>query len=215
MMKLYACTTVGGTRYLKEWFQGIMKLKPEYLVICRDIDRSEGLEMAENTMILEYHSRRPWKGYDQRHENWESDYSILMGIELLMKDFIGSDATHFLHVDSDVILSKRAAEVIRGTNWDYLKIFIMVIPRELNEDERKHWKEHLGAFGDNSCFGLSRRMVKQCLTRIPELYNKPYPVDINLHKIFSEEFRKIQKCSYAEVRGLGVAHYVMGERVVF
>jgi len=212
-MKLYACTTVGGTRYLKVWLGKILKLNPVKIAIARDLSRSEPLQESPEYVVIDYDTKTPWKSYETRHERWESDKSILIGIITLMEDFLKTEATHFLHIDSDVIISDSAIKMILKSVWDYLKFGIPVIPRELPPQEIRHWRRHIGMFWDSTCFGISKRLVERVVDPARVIANDPYPIDIKLHSIIAEEFKKINNGAFKCIDKIGITHYIKGESV--
>jgi hypothetical protein len=209
-MMFYTCTTVGGTRYLKEWVQAIKKLNPHKIVIARDVSRSEPIDV--NVEVVEYDTRTPWQSYESRHTRWESDVSILEGIKILVKHFLAYNLTHFIHVDSDVILSDIAVYQIGQKEWDYLQIGVPVIPRELPPAE--DWRKHIGTFFESTNFGLSRRLAEKIVHQLAEKIVNPYPVDLNIHKIIKENYRTLQNPVHHSIYNAKIVHYIKGERVI-
>lgn len=212
-MKLYLCTTIGGTRYIGEWFNTCMKLSPSKMVIARDISRSEVLPENLHVYVIDYDTGLKWKSYEERHAGWDSDKSILKGLILLLEDAMSTDATHFLHIDSDVILSDNAVKYILEHDWDYLQIETPVIPRELSQIELSRWRKHVMCFSESTNFGVSRKLFTAILSDLKSIQS-PYPVDINLHKIVKKHFHKLPTGAFAKVSCKSVAHYIMGEKVV-
>ena len=47
---LFVCTTVGATRYLDEWLEGVKLLNPSIIVIARDLSRSEPLNLSDQSV---------------------------------------------------------------------------------------------------------------------------------------------------------------------
>jgi hypothetical protein len=209
-MMLYACTTVGGTRYLKEWVQAIKKLNPRKIVIARDVSRSEPMDV--DVEVLEYDTGTPWQGYESRHAGWESDASILEGMKILVKHFLACDLTHFIHVDSDVILSDIAVCQIGRKEWDYLQMGVPVVPRELPPAE--DWRKHIGTFFESTNFGLSRRLAEKIVGQLAEKIANPYPVDINIHRIIKENYRTLRNPVHHSIYSAKIVHYIRGERVM-
>jgi hypothetical protein len=210
LMMFYTCSTVGGTRYLKEWMQAIKKLNPHKIVIARDVSRSEPIGV--NVEVLEYDTRTPWQSYESRHTRWESDVSILEGMKILVKHFLACNLTHFIHVDSDVILSDMAVYQIRQKKWDYLQIGVPTIPRELSPTE--DWRKHIGTFFESTNFGLSRRLAEKIVDQLAEKIVNPYPVDINIHKIIKENYSTLQNPVHHNICNAKILHYIKGERVM-
>jgi hypothetical protein len=190
--------------------QAIKKLNPHKIVIARDVSRSETINV--NVEVLEYDTRTPWQNYESRHARWESDVSILEGIKILVKHFLAYNLTHFIHVDSDIILSDIAVYKIRQKEWDYLQIGIPVIPRELPPTE--DWRKHIRTFFESTNFGLSRRLAEKIVDQLAEKIVNPYPVDINIHKIIKENYRTLRNPIHHSIYNVNIVHYIRGERVM-
>jgi len=198
---LFICTTVGGTRYLDEWLKGVKLLKPSIIVIARDLDRSEPLEASEQYHIITYRTFKAWKGYELRHLGYESDYSIGLGIVKLMEFFLSRNETHFIHIDSDVIITEPCVRKIYPLTWDNLTIVTPVIPRDkMNDPNAKPmW------FWDSTNFGLRRDLLEKMFNDIKQILNDPYPIDIKIHNVI----RLHKPNHHREVRE-GVYHYIRG-----
>lgn len=202
-MSLFLCTTVGATRYLEEWLSSVAYLKPSVIVVARDIDRSEPLEAYGNLHVLEYSSGKKWVSYEERHLNFESDYSILLGIIKLIELFLKRGETHFLHVDSDVMLDRMLYHVIYPLTWDYLQFTTPVVPREASDLTRV--KPIL--FWESTNFGVSKPVAQRIIGKLYGLLDKPYPVDINIHRVIKGENPLVHRL----VRS-GVSHYIKGKK---
>jgi len=198
---LFVCTTVGATRYLDEWLEGVKLLKPSIIAIARDLDRSEPLTPSEQYRVINYRTNKAWKGYELRHLNYESDYSIGLGIVKLMGFFLERNETHFIHIDSDVIITETCAKKVYPLTWDNLTIVTPVIPRDrINEPNIKPmW------FWDSTNFGLRRDLLEKMFNDIKQILNDPHPIDIKIHNVI----RLHKPNSYREIRK-GVYHYIRG-----
>jgi len=197
-MSLYVCTTVGCTRYLDEWLNAVSNLKPSIIAVARDTLRSEPLKQHQNLHVLEY-TTKPWQSYEERHLNFESDHSILLGIIKLIEHFLSRNETHFLHIDSDVIINKSASLTIYPLTWDYLQFTTPVVPRENPQPTR------VMLFWESTNFGISKPIAQKILSELYKLLDKPYPVDINIHKTI----RKVNPRKHRLINS-GVSHYIKG-----
>jgi len=200
MKKIYACTTVGTTRYIGEWICPIKKINPCKIAIARDLSRSEPIPDDLHVYVINYDTKKPWISYEKRHEGWVSDESILKGIVLLIDDMLKTDATHFLHIDSDVILSDKAITMLTTNKWDYLQFGIPVTPRESMDKIMIFW--------ESTNFGISKTIAEKILPELSATKN-PYPVDINIHKAIRKYFMGI----HLNITCAGVSHYIKGERI--
>lgn len=212
MFDFYVCSVVGGTRYLAEWLEAVKKLKPSKIVIARDLSRSEPLTIEVET--IDYDTKIPWEGYEMRHLRWESDKSILVGFIKLLEDFIQSNQSHFIHIDSDIILSDEAIQRITSKSWDYLQLATRDLPRPYRVDnpqwKNTDWHKHLVVWWESTNLGLSRRLAELVLPSLKDITD-PFPVDINIHKAIREKFRpdKVHLTVYAKIK-----HYIGGEGVI-
>lgn len=202
-MSLFIATTIGGTKYFDEWLASIINLKPSIIIVAKDIDRSEPLKEYSNLHVLEYSSGKKWESYEQRHLNFESDYSILLGMIKLIEYFINRNETHFLHIDSDIIVDKMLYHVIYPLSWDYLQFKTPVIPREainITHVSPIH-------FCESSNFGISKIIAQKILNKLYGLLNEPYPIDIKIHKLI----REINPQNYKLIT-TGISHYIRGKK---
>lgn len=199
-MSLYVCTTIGCTRYLGEWLKAVSQLKPSAITVARDTVRSEPLEPIKGLQVIEY-ATSPWLSYEQRHLNYESDYSILLGIIKLVEHFLSRGETHFLHVDSDVIMGRRACNAVRPLMWDYLQFTTPVVPRESPNTT------HVILFWESTNFGISRPIAQKILGKLYDLLDNPYPVDINIHKAIRESKPRLHRLITSDV-----SHYIKGTK---
>ena len=211
LFDFYICTVVGGTRYLEEWLQAVKKLNPSKIIIAKDVSRSEPIKKSIDAEIIEYDSGIPWEGYEKRHIGYKSDKSILDGIKILIKNFIMSEQTHFIHVDSDIILSDEAIRQITSKDWDYLQFGIPVVPRD--KQNLPDWRTHVMIFWDSTVFGLSKRLAKLVAPML-KLIVDPYPVDINIHRVIKQNFIYIHDRKHLVVNNAKITHYINGERIV-
>ena len=206
MLKLYVGVVVGGTRYLTEWFNTIRKLNPSETVIARDLSRSEPIPNLP-VRLIDYDTHKRWESYEKRHLGWVSDESILHGIIKLLEDFIKTGCTHFLHIDSDVILSDKAIEITMSKEWDYLQYGIPVVPREASSDQA-----NIMMFWESTNFGLSKTIATQILEPLKRISN-PYPIDIRIHQTIKEQFKKLKNKKHLSIYNVGISHYINGVKV--
>lgn len=212
-MILYMGTVVGGTRYIQEWLKCVQKLKPLKIAVAKDASRSEALPEGLGIQVIEYDTKKLWESYEKRHAGWKSDESILVGIIILLEDFLKTDASHFMHIDSDVMLSDEAISKIISIEWDYLQFGIPVIPRELSPDQMEHWRRHVMMFWESTCFGLSKKLAEQVISPLKNILANPYPVDIKLHRIVKEQFYKSNNNKHLNIFNVKITHYIKGERI--
>lgn len=224
-MSLYVCTTIGGTRYLDEWCDGIKKLNPDIIAIARDMSRSEPIgEPIDNSLILknsitkviDFDSNIKWNSYELRHLDWKSDESILRGMIILLEDFVNSGKDFFLHIDSDVILDDGSIRQMTSGYNDYCQFTLPVVPRELNSEQWADWRRYVGGFNDTTNFSISRRLAINSLENIKKLVGNAYPVDIRIHQCLKDAFKKLDdgkggKSTLVMSKTLG--HYVKGQKV--
>jgi hypothetical protein len=204
MKKIYVCTTIGTTRYIDEWLCSIRKINPYKIAIARDLSRSEPLPENLHVQLLNYDTKKPWASYERRHEGWVSDESILKGIILLIEDMLKTDATHFLHIDSDIILSDTAIAMLTVGRWDYLQFGTPVMPRESMDKIMLFW--------DSTNFGISKTIAEKIMQDLCEIRN-PYPVDINIHKVVKKHFASNPSYAYLNITGVKISHYIRGVKV--
>jgi len=168
------------------------------IAVARDTLRSEGLGRLRGVHVIEY-GTKPWRSYEERHLSFESDRSILLGIIKLVEHFLSRGETHFLHVDSDVIVGERASLAVYPLTWDYLQFTVPVVPRESPQPAR------VMLFWESTNFGISRPIAQKILSELYELLDKPYPVDINVHKVI----RRANPRKHRLINS-GVSHYIKG-----
>ena len=206
-MSLFVFTVIGGTRYFNEWYNGVRLFSTPYIYVVKDDDRSEELPFTHGITVLHYRSGKPWHSYDRRHDNYESDYSILLGFIKGVEEFIETPCTHAIHIDSDVIVNSYVTQLIMLEEWDYLQIGTPVIPRDrLNEDRVIPMR-----FWDSTNMGFSKQVIENALPAIREMINNPYPVDFNIHNAI-----RMAKPSKPRVINVDtLAHYIKGRRVLF
>jgi len=159
---------------MNEWFEMVQKLKPCKISIARDLSRSEPLPENYIPYTINYDTKKPWINYDRRHEGWLSDESILKGIIILIEDFLKSETTHFLHIDSDVILGDTLIATLLNSKWDYLQLPVPVVPRESLDGIMIYW--------DSMNFGISKSIAEKILPGLKEQTLHPYPLDIQIHE---------------------------------
>jgi len=203
-LSLYACTTVGGTRYLDEWLQSIKTLSPTVITVAQDRERSEPLLNLPDIQIIPYSIGKPWESYDLRHKGYVSDYSICSGIIALFNNFLERNETHLLHIDSDIVLDPISCSEIRKLDWNFLKLCTPAISRE-----RQHMKGvQPTRFWDSSNFGVAREVAQSVYSELRKILNNPYPVDINIQNV-------IRSCKPSKSRTIespDLAHYIGGRK---
>jgi hypothetical protein len=159
---------------MNEWFEMVQKLKPCKISIARDLSRSEPLPENYIPYTINYDTKKPWINYDRRHEGWLSDESQLKGLIILIEDFLKSETTHFLHIDSDVILGDTLIATLLNSKWDYLQLPVPVVPRESLDRIMIYW--------DSMNFGISKSIAEKILPGLKEQTLHPYPIDIQIHE---------------------------------
>lgn len=195
MSKIFAGTTVGSTKYLREWIQGISKLNPSKVAVSVDDSRHQDLPTGLACEFLHYDTGKAWDGYDMRHKNFISDYSIGLGIKTLVKCFIESDCDHFLCLDSDVVLDDRIAGKISGSDYDYLQIGVPETDRQGLKVMYLMWK------GTN--FGLDKEVATKLYPKLEYGIEDSKPVDLKLH----DRIRSCGPTRRFKVKSRGLFHY--------
>ena len=202
---IFVFSVVGGTRYIREWLDGVKNLGSCKPYIIKDEDRSEPLPDDLDVVVKTYRSGKPWKSYERRHEEYVSDFSIALGFFTGLDNFMALPYTHAVHTDSDIIIDSKMANLIAVTNWDYLQITTPVIPREQFDDPRALPMR----FWDSTNLGISKKLITDKLSLFWELIKDPYPVDIKIHSIIRS--LKPNNCKTIEYQYL--AHYIRGKKV--
>lgn len=195
MSKLFAGTTVGSTKYLREWTNGILRLKPGKVAVSVDDSRHEELPSDLPLEYIHYDTRAVWESYDERHKNFISDYSIGLGIKNLIKQFLQSECDHFLCLDSDVILDERIATRIRDTDFDYLQIGVPETDRQGLKVMYLMWK------GTN--FGLGKDVAAKLYPKLDYKIETSKPVDLKLH----DAIRSCDPEMRVKLKSRGLYHY--------
>jgi len=205
--RLFVFTVVGGTRYIREWLDGVSYFNTPNIYIIQDDSRSEPLPPDLPVKVVHHSSNKPWKSYEERHLNYESDYCILLGFIRGVEEFLKTQCTHAVHIDSDIIIDSAVAYRIASLDWDYLQIGTPVIPRDRANDPNVK----IMRFWETTNLGFSRQVISKALDGIKQLLPNPYPVDINIHKIIRST--KPNKVKSVDVPTL--AHYIKGIKVYY
>jgi hypothetical protein len=196
LIKLFAGTTVGNGSHLYQWLVGVQRLFPAKITISIDDSRHSAIPDGLRCELIHYDSGKSWDGYEARHKNWLSDYSIGLGIKKLIESFLQTDCSHFVCIDSDVILDEGIATKIRKSSYEYLQIGAPAAIRERLGFIYLHWK--------STNFGISKEIAMKLN---PELDYNPmnsYPVDLKLHRKISA----LQPATITKVKSGGVLHYL-------
>lgn len=215
-MSLYACTTIGGTRYLAEWLNGIKRLSPNIIVISRDTSRSENIIddiVVDKVKIIDFDSKIIWNSYELRHLDWKSDESILQGFILLLEDFIASGLDFFIHVDSDIILDEESIRQMIQQYNDYIQFSVPVVPRDLPPEKWAEWTKHVMGFNETTNISISRRLAIDAIENIKKLNGNAYPVDIKIQYCLKDAYYRLPNAHSTLVVSKGLAHYIKGVRV--
>jgi hypothetical protein len=200
-------TVVGGTRYIYEWHNGVSYLNTPHIYVIQDDSRSEPVPKDLHVNIIHYDSGKPWQGYENRHYMYESDYSIMLGFIIGVEEFLKTQCTHAVCIDSDVIINGVVASMITALDWDYVQIGIPVIPRDkMNEPRVMPMR-----FWDSTNLGFSRQVISRALETIKTMLSNPYPVDINIHNAI----RSVKPERSKSVNVLTLAHYIKGGKVYY
>jgi hypothetical protein len=196
LSRIFAGTTVGSARYLGEWAKGIQRLGPEKIVVSVDDSRHEDVPSGLPCELIHYDTGRVWESYDARHKNFISDYSIALGIKNLIAYFLRSDCTHFLCLDSDVILDETMATKIRNLDYEYLQMGVPETNRQALKIMYLMWE------GTN--FGLNKEIATKLYPKL-DYYNinNSKPVDLKLHDLI----RSCDPKSRIKVKSRGLIHY--------
>jgi hypothetical protein len=202
---MFVFTVVGGTRYIREWFDGVKNLSTNRPYIIKDEDRSEPLPDDLDVVVKTYRSGKPWKSYERRHDEYISDYSIALGFFTGLEYFMALPYTRAVHIDSDVIIDSNITNLIATMDWDYLQIVTPVIPRERFDDPRAIPMR----FWDSTNLGISKKLITDKLSLFRELTKDPYPVDIKIHSII----RSLQPTNWKTIEWQHIAHYIRGRKV--
>lgn len=189
-------TTVGSTKYLEKWLGGIGKLDPAKIVVSIDDSRHEKVPSDFPCELIHYDTKKAWESYDARHKNYVSDYSIGLGIKSLIGYFLGTDCTHFLCIDSDVMLDESILAKIRNSNFDYLQIGVPAASREGFKFLFLHWK--------STNFGLNKEIAKKLNNRLDYNIDNSRPIDLKLHDLI----RSLGPKNRLKVKSRGVVHYL-------
>jgi hypothetical protein len=197
-LKVLVGTTVGSTRYLHEWLEGVKKLEPSKVAISVDDSRHEEIPSDLPIEFVHYDTGKAWENYDLRHKNYVSDYSIGLGIKNLIGYFLETDCDHFICLDSDVILDDRIAGKIRKSNFDYLQIGVPGTTRHGLKVLYLMWKA--------TNFGLDREVASKLYPKLNydiENIENIRPVDLKLHDMI----RSCEPRSRLKVKSRGLVHY--------
>jgi hypothetical protein len=195
LSKIFAGTTVGSTKYLHQWFNGIQRLDPHKIVISVDDSRHELIPKDLSCEIIHYDTGKAWENYDSRHNNFISDYSIGLGIKNLIGCFLETDCDRFLCLDSDVVLDERIAAKIRNSDYDYLQVGVPETDRQGLKVLYLMWK------GTN--FGLDKNVAKRLYPKLEYRIEVSKPVDLKLH----DSIRSCEPKARFKVKSRGLIHY--------
>jgi hypothetical protein len=188
---------------------------PVEILVAIDQDRSEPLPDDFRHETAYYKTGLPWENYEARHRKWLSDYSIGLGMKLLVQRFLESSCTHFLSIDSDVMLDDRLVKRIRSLDYDYLQIGVPGRTREGMRPIVLQW--------ESTNFGVSRRVAGLLYSAMDYKAETSYPVDLKLHRMIEaigpDRRFKIQSpylATYIKIRGrttriTGVQARILGD----
>jgi hypothetical protein len=195
LSKLLAGTTVGSTKFLHQWYEGIEKLNPHKIAICVDDSRHEDVPNDLSYEIIHYDTGKAWENYDLRHKNFISDYSIGLGIRNLIGYFLQSDCDRFVCLDSDVVLDDKIATKIRNSDFDYLQIGVPETDRQGLKVLYLMWK------GTN--FGLDKEVARKLYPKLQYEIENSKPVDLILH----DRIRSCDPKARFKLKSRGLIHY--------
>ncbi len=197
MHDLVVGTTVGNTRYLGEWFEGISKLNPSTILISMDKSRHDKMPPDLPAKIFSYDTGINWENYEKRHKMWISDYSIGIGIKEILSQFVKTDCNHVIIIDSDIIVDEGLAHKIRDLDFDYLQIGVPAIAREGRFD-------FIDIFWKSSNFGISKKIARNILPKMNFTLDNCYPVDRNIHKMI----KSLKPVKHSRIKSPGLFHYL-------